>query len=360
MRVLLTTDYYWPHIGGGVQVVVQQVAERLAQRGHGVAVLTLNTRRALQEEWLNNVAVSRVPALELTRLLGMQFTAPLNPFKLRARLRSFQPHVVHAHNRFFTTSVFATLFRGRTPIVFTLHLGPVRMGRAVALYERLISRRLLRAADKVTAVSPLAAQVWPQARVIPNGVATELFRPAAEARQGFKVLCVGRLIRNKGPQRVLEAIPYMDPEIKVAFVGDGPLRSALQARARQLGVADRVAFEGEREDVHRLLPTGSLLVRPSDTEGMSLAVLEALACGLPVVASPAAAAGLIEHGVNGFSLTEMSPGEIGQYVNRLHKSPEEWRELSRNARCTAERFSWEKAVDAYEELYESMLRGKDG
>lgn len=309
-------------------------------------------------ERVNSVAIFRVPALEVTRLLGMQLALPLHLLRFALFLRSYQPDVVHVHGRFFATSLLAMLFRQHTPLVFTLHLGPVRMGKAVALYERVISRRLLRAANTVTAVSCLAAQVWPGARVIPNGVDIERFQPSTNGRDGFRVMCVGRLVRNKGPERLLEAVPHMYPGIKVIFLGDGPLRSRLQVRTRQLGVADRVTFAGMRGDVHRVLPAGSLLVRVCDTEGMSLAVLEALACGLPVIASPASAGDLIEHGVNGYRLAEMSPGEIADYVNRLYLSPERLREMSGEARRTAERFSWEKAVDAYEEVYAELLRGK--
>lgn len=358
MRLALITDYYWPHIGGGVEVVVQQLAERLALRGHTVSVLTLNTEGAPFKERINNVNVFRLPSLELTHLVGMQLAIPLNPLMLASFLRFCQAEVIHVHNRFFTASALAISLRNGTPAVFTLHLGPVAMGKAVSLYERVISKGLLRAANTVTAVSHLAAKVYPGSRVIPNGVDIERFQPPLTEKDGFKVMCVGRLIRNKGPLRLLEAIPHMHPDVSVVFVGDGPLRSSLEARSVQLGIADRVLFQGIRPDVHLILPTASLLVRASDTEGMSLAVLEALACGLPVIASPASAGDLIEHGVNGFRLEEMSPEEIAGYVNQLHSGPRKLREMSFEARRTAERFSWEKSLDEYEEVYRDTVRGK--
>lgn len=357
MRLLLTTDYYWPYIGGGVEAVVQQLAERLVRRGHTVSVLTLRTGWSRTSERLNGVVIHRVPALPLTRLLGMQLTVPLDPLKFTRVLASFRPDVLHLHNQFFTSSLLAMLLHKRMPTVFTLHLGQVRIGNMVALYEQLISRRLLAAADVVTAVSCQAAAVWPGARVIENAVDTDVFRPYPGRKDGFTVMCVGRLIRNKGPQRLLEAIPYLDPGIRVVFIGDGPLRTRLQRRAWDLGVAGRTTFVGLRNDVACLLPSGSLLVRPSDTDALSLAVLEALACGLPVIASQAAAGDLVKHGINGYQLADMSPQEIACYINRLYRSPETLSAMSFAARQTVERFSWEKTVDAYEEVYRGLLKG---
>jgi glycosyltransferase involved in cell wall biosynthesis len=362
MRILLTTDYYWPRIGGGVEVVVQQVAERLARRGHQVAVLTLNTQRAPRSEEVCGVGVRRVRGLELTRWLGMQLTLPLDLPGFASFVDSWKPEVVHAHNTFFLSTVLAILFRRRIPTVVTLHLGPVSdsMGRLVALYERVVSRRLLRAADQVTVVSALAAQAWPEATVIPNGVDTDVFRPlSSNGDQNFRVMFVGRLIANKGPQRLMEAIPSMDPGVTVVFVGDGPLRGTLEARARNLGVAHRVTFTGVLSDVHRVLPTASVLVRPCDTEGMSLAVLEALASGVPVIASEVSAGDLIEHGVNGFRLRDNSPDEIAGAVRQLHQSPDARRhEMAVAARRTAERFSWDKPVSEYEQVYAALVRGR--
>lgn len=343
MRLLLTTDYYWPHIGG-TEVVVKQLAERLARRGHTVFVLTLNTQGGLRREHLQGVTIFRVPALDLTPLLGKQLAVPLDPFRFAAILRICQPDLIHIHNQFFTSSLL------------TLHLGPAGKRDIVALYETLVMPRLLAAADRVTAVSPLVAQTWAGTRVVPNGVDLAVFRPSPHERQSFTVLFLGRLIPNKGPHRLLEAVPHLDAGITVTFIGDGPLYQQLRQRARQLGVADRVTFAGARPDPHRFLPTGSVLVRPSDTEGLFLAVLEALACGLPVIASPAAAATIIEHGRNGYRLSDNSPHEIAYYVNQLYRSPRLWKEMSSQARCTAERFPWEKTVALYEELYQDLLK----
>ncbi len=346
----MTTDYYWPHVGGGVQAVVEHVAERLVQRGHRVSIITLNTRGAPANQRRNGVWVFRLACLELAALIGLQLAVPLEPWRFWWLLRRLRPDLLHVHNRFFTTTVLGVLFRRRTPVVFTIHLGPVSIGKTVDLYEGMISPRLLNAASAVTAVSSLAAQVWPSAKVIPNGVDTELFKPSS-GRHNFMAVFLGRLIRNKGPQRLLEAVPYLPPEIRIVFVGDGPLRSKLESRTRDLGAMDRVVFLGERSDVHRILPLAGVLVRVSDTEGMSLAVLEALACGIPVIASAAGAGGLIEHGVNGFLLLDTSPREVARYIDHLFRDPQLSERMSHAARRTAESYSWERCADAYEQTY---------
>lgn len=363
MRITITTDYYWPHIGGGVEVVTRQVAERLAERGHQVSVLTLNTRKAKALELLNGVGVVRLPALETTRLVSLQSAVPRNPLGVWTALRWLKPDLVHVNGRFFATSVLSMLFKGRMPAVLTLHVAPVRMGRLVRLYERVVTPRLVRAATAVTAISPLAAQVCPQATVIPNGVDTQKFHPVQGKWEGFRVLYVGRLIRNKGPQRLLESVPLLHPAVRVMFVGDGPMRSQLEERAKALGVKDRVTFLGTRDDVDQILPYANLFVRPSDTGAGDLAVLEALACGVPVLASHASAGEFIEHGVNGYILRKNTPAEIASLINMAYCFPETLGPMAREARRTAEGFSWETSVDKYEQLFLEVVarsrRSKD-
>jgi glycosyltransferase involved in cell wall biosynthesis len=91
---------------------------------------------------------------------------------------------------------------------------------------------------------------------------------------------------------------------------------------------------------------------------MSLSVLEALACGVPVIASPAAAEGLIEHGTNGIRLTDMSPKEIALHINDLYFDAKRLNSMSIYARKTAENYSWEKSVDEYEFQYRKLLQSR--
>lgn len=355
MRILLTTDYYWPCKGGGVEVVVKQLAERLARNNHDVMVLTLNVKKAPRHEWINGVEVVRVPAVEITPLVRMQLALPLAIWEIPLSIRRFKPDIIHMHNRFYTTSAIVSLVKGKIPSVFTLHLGPISMGKLVHIYEKVISKRILKASDCITAVSDWAAQVWPGCRVIKNGVDTDLYHPLYSFVTRNSVLCVGRLIQNKGPHRLVEAVPYLNRNLNVIFVGNGPMKKELENRVTDLGVTSRVNFLGETPEVFSHLSQGLALVRASDTEGMSLCVLEALSCGVPVIASPVAAGEMIRDKINGYIIEKDNPQEIASAVNSLYLDDQLWLNMSKTARSTAEKYSWDNSIEQYEMAYKEIL-----
>ncbi|MCS6877557.1 MAG: glycosyltransferase family 4 protein [Geminicoccaceae bacterium] len=172
-------------------------------------------------------------------------------------------------------------------------------GRQLA--RRVWTRRLvLGGAVRLVVVSrsleAVARSVWrvPASRLarVPNGVAVERFVGARPSEPGLRrsaeevvAIAVGGLRPEKNPERLLRLLPVLPerPPVRLVFVGDGPQRPALEARARALG--DRVVLLGARSDVPELLASADVFVLGSDTEQMPQALLEAMAAGLPVVAT---------------------------------------------------------------------------
>jgi glycosyltransferase involved in cell wall biosynthesis len=334
LKIDVFTDYFPPHLGGGVERVVDEVCRRLARQGHALRVFTFDTDGAPPHEVVDGVHVYRAPAIQLTRLTRMQASLSPGLLPLAWRLaRSNPPDVIHAHNLFFFSTLAAVLLRRvlERPLVTTMHLGSVRrLGGASGLlassYERTLGRSIVRSSDRLIAVSNAVARhalhlgARPEAvRVISNGVDIARFRPGDRRRDStFRIACVGRLIFNKGPQYLVEAAPEVllaRPEAEFIFVGDGPLRPHLEKRARQLGVSHRTTFLGTRPDVASILRTCQMLVRPSLLEGMPLTVLEAMACGLPVVATPVSGtAELVHQGESGLLVPPADPASLAQAI----------------------------------------------
>lgn len=207
--------------------------------------------------------------------------------RMRTHVHAFEPDVIHAH--MFHSLVAALLCRPwRNPpaLCFTSHNSSHAGARAALL------RALRRTRDADIVFDPLqhpllnAANTW----VIPNGVPVPAQAPERQPWQpggGARLLAVGRLVPAKDPLGLLRSFARVrTPGVTLEFVGSGPLEASAKAFARQAGVAERVRFSGFCSDVRARMRDNDILVIHSNTEGMPMALLEAGAEAMPVVATP--------------------------------------------------------------------------
>ncbi len=245
-------------------------------------------------------------------------------------LRTGRFDVLHAHwaiPQGFVAALARALPGCRVPLLLTVH------GSDLATLNgpltKRVKRRILRAADRVTAVSnDLGRQAVGLGAdpgrivVLPMGVDLRTrFRPdPARARSG--ILCVGKLTAAKGGAVLVRALAALAPQhadVGLTFVGDGPERDALGRLAASLGIADRVVFAGAvpQEALPDHLQTAAVVAVPSLREGLGLVAVEALGCGCAVVASDLAALGdVISDGETGLLVT---PGDAGAFAAGLER-----------------------------------------
>ena len=331
--------------------------------GHSVTVLTIDEIVSPSLDNMEGIQVWRVPGRDLTATLGIQMCVSTKAWSFFAELvETGEFDVVNTHNIFFQLSLVAALRTKsrRLPLVVTAHLGAVtelgtKYGLPSRLYEQTIGRYVLSRADAVTAVSQavahhvrsLGASVN-RLTVIPNGVDTKRFSPIERAPQPERVIFVGRLVFNKGPQFLLEAAPRVlasFPETRFSFVGDGPMRDDLETRARELAIDHAVDFLGHREDVEEHLATSTVFVRPSLLEGFSLTILEAMSCGLPVIATPAGGtAEVLEDGTNGYLVQPRDVSALAETIVRVLVDPRGAVAMGRAGRLVATRYDWDSTA----------------
>ena len=231
-------------------------------------------------------------------------------------------------------------------------------------------RWALRRCDAVVAVSDaLAGEVMKLApsrdRVVSvsNGVDTERFgirtqRDTLRRRlefRGLTVLSVGNLIDLKGHDLVVDAIADL-PDMRLVIVGDGPRRSELLSRVRELGIDDRVKIVGEikQDELVDLYNAADFLVLASSHEGMPNVVLESLACGTPVLASAVGGVPeVLRTGVGGLFLDERSAEGVRMGLQKMAGQP--W--CRQQVRGSVESFSWQERAHRLFELFESVSRG---
>jgi glycosyltransferase involved in cell wall biosynthesis len=198
-------------------------------------------------------------------------------------------------------------------------------------------------------------------RTIANGVDCATFAPARmPGRPIRRVVTVANLRPEKGHDTLISAAALVigqRPDTEFLVVGGGPLDASLRREVERRGLGSRVQFLGERSDVPALLASSDLFVLPSRSEASPNGVLEAMAAGLPVVASRVGGVPeLIESGVNGLLVAPDRPAELAAAVLDLIARPQVAGALGVAAREKAERqFSFDRMVSGFEHLYLSEL-----
>jgi glycosyltransferase involved in cell wall biosynthesis len=325
VRILLAS----PGMGlGGAERVVVSLASGLRARGHEVAI---SGAPGPLDDHRDDVTRLVLPERGRSPAGVMEWTA-----RQAAFIRAWRPHVIHAHNTKATViaAAAARLGRGpRRPPLLATHHGAATTDRAAA------AKLLLRAADEVVVVSEGVLDMFAPAvpRVIRNGI------PPAPKVSGERhgVLFVGRLEPVKNPQRFLEVAARV-PESTFTVVGDGSLRASLAGRA---------TFLGARDDARELLARAELLLVTSDSEGQSIAVLEALAAGTPVVSTPVS--GMRE--LEGVRIASFDPDDLAALVRELLQDPAQRSIMgAAGEKLVRERFSADAMVAAYERAYLSL------
>src|SRR5580658_686663 len=303
MRVALFTECYRP-IHNGVVASVDALRDGL--HAHGVDVVTVAPHFPHLHGDPSDVL--RIPSLPLPTATAYRLCVPYLGADERARLRGVS--LVHAHSAFVTGWMGAALARRRgLPLVFTYHTRLDAYAHyapfdAAATQRALVAltRRYANAADVVVVptraieralralgvVAPLA--------VVPSAIDVARYAAgrrddAARARLGAQggeplVLAVARLGVEKNLELALDALARA-PELRLALVGEGPQHALLAARAEQLGVGGRVRFVGALppDELPDLYASADAFVFPSVTDTQGLVLAEALAAGLPIVAT---------------------------------------------------------------------------
>jgi len=194
--------------------------------------------------------------------------------------------------------------------------------------------------------------------VIHNGIDVERFHPAESPVAPPLVVGIGRLVPQKDPELFVRAAARVAaalPEVRFTFVGEGPLRGRLEAAIAAHGLAGRFSLPGETRDVPAVLRQASLFWLTSAWEGLPNVVLEAMACGVPVIAADVGGTReLVRPGIEG---QLVAAGDLEAFVREslpLLSDRERHAAAARRARQRAEEFSTRAMVEAMTRLYDEV------
>jgi phosphatidylinositol alpha 1,6-mannosyltransferase len=384
MRVLFCTDTYPPQING-VSIVTALSVAGLTRLGWECAVVAPEYPEDMRIQWRGEpdppgVQVLSLPSVALPRYPEVRLALP-RASRVHRLTESFRPDIIHCETE-FTVGRMGQLAAARAgiPVVSSYHTDFGRYTEAygfpwlrkrVSAYLARFHGRSLRVYTPSTAsreeVKRLGA---PDVEVWGRGVDTELFHPGRRSQamravlgmgSRFTFLYVGRLAPEKRPEQVLEAFRLASEilprgVIHLIFAGSGPREAELRATA-----PPGVTFLGMLERQSRLpdvYANADAFVFASVTETLGLVVLEAMASGLPVIASPAG--GVRDHlldGENGIACHEGDAAEMARAMIRLTGDWTLSRRLASGARRTAEQLSWTRELERLDLSYQEICAG---
>lgn len=372
MKILVVSHEY-PPIGGGGANACLFLTKGYAEAGHKVTLITVWYEGLQEYEIVNGVEIFRVKSRRAHKEhCGFQemFSYLVRALPLADRLEKKQ--------RFDICQVFFGIPSGpigwwlkkkyKLPYIIRFGGGdiPGFQDRFKLLYKALnpAVKALWRNADALVANSgglrDFALRFYDKKPIdiIYNGVDTDCFYPdhAKRDSQIWNFLFVSRLIERKGLQHIIPQLKAVqavsDREIRLTIVGDGPYRSTLEELTRQHGVENMVSFEGQK-DKNELLPyyqAGHVFLFPSKREGMPNAVLEAMACGLPVVMTPCEGSGEL---IDGNGVVTETDG-FAKAMTKCLQQETAFSGRSRELACS--RFSWDTAAMSYLAIMESICQ----
>ncbi len=371
---------------GGQNVHVAELSAALARRGHRVTVYTRRDDRELPDrvETAQGYTVVHVPAGPPEQIPKDQLLAHMGPFArfLDAEWAADRPDVTHAH---FWMSGIATQLAARhlsVPAVQTFHaLGVVKRRYQGADDTSPTDRLHLEATVARTATWVAATctdEVFELMRmgrsrsrisVVPCGVNLDLFNPEGPKAAGGRyrrIVSVGRFVPRKGFDVVIRALPYIrDAELVIVGGPDvtqldaDPEARRLRALAEELGVADRVRLSGSvaREDMPAILRSADVVACTPWYEPFGIVPLEAMACGVPVVAS--AVGGMLDtvvHDVTGRLVQARRPDKVADAVNHLLRDDFLRQSLGAAGRDRARaRYSWDRVAADTQRIYDRLV-----
>lgn len=374
---LLFVNYEFPPVGGGASFASVALARELVRLGHDVGFLTADQDDGSRDdETLNGFQVHRVRGFRR----GVHDVGMCGAMSFICSAAARLPRIVTrggydaCHYYFGLPTGLLSRVPGShrdKPYVVSLR------GSDVPGYEpRLdrwhrallpITRRIWRGAYRVVANSDgLRKLAWSTVPaqpidVIPNGIETlPRKRPSPAAGDGIRILTVSRLIERKGLDTLIEAVAEIpDTAVKLDIAGEGPSHARLERLARERGIGDRVRFHGfvQHEDLAELYARADIFVLPSRAESCSMALLEAMGAGLPVVATRVGGTPeLIGDGKNGLLIGTDDSSGLAVAIRQLIAEPRRRAEFSaENLRLARDRFSWNSTARRYEEIFRAAI-----
>ena len=372
MRIAICSDQYLPLLSGLVDSI-ETLSHELRKRGHSVRIYAPTLPGAKPDEYVYRFPSWTLPGSGDSMIVAL----PLGALK---DMRTFEPDVIHTHlagvTGFF--ALYASL-RLSVPLVGTDHTLPADYLHYAKLnfppFPYLVRKFSAWYYNRCVFVTTPGGNVLQElkdyglqrpSRIISNPLPTQLFRPLGGKSELKKklgignraVLIFGRIAKEKNLDFAIDVFARMNKETELVFVGDGPYRSNLEKKIYERGLESRVRFLGvlRGEPLVEAVNACDVCLITSTSETQSLTTLQALSCGLSVVATTMGGpAEYIHHGETGYLIESTNTQAFADHLTTLLDSSDLLQEFGRNARGSIAHFSPEHIAGEFESVYERSI-----
>jgi len=373
INLLHVTQYL---AAGGLENLIVQLSQSMQCSKFNIQVLCLNSFDPYFKNKLTTHGI-KVHFINKRHKFDLSFM-----FRFSSFLRKEKIDIIHVHGGcYFYAAICGKLARVNK-IIYTAHGMPIMNGLQISIEDTIFSIFV----DRIVAVSEEIRNDfrsrWPFFRnkitLIINGVNTEVFKPnynAAEIKAIKKrfnipekkiiIGTVGRLAKEKNYSMLIRAfnkcVTKNGSIAHLVFVGDGRQSHDLKELVTTLGLCPQVSFLGLQYDINNILPAMDVFALSSITEGTSISLLEAQACGIPaVVTNIGGNSNIIKHGYNGFLCDLDDYSDMARKFNMIIRDRELAKQMHFNALKTiSTRFTFSTMANAYEELYLNLIASKN-
>ena len=366
---------------GGSEAVVDNLVRILIQKGHEISIFTTSANSKFVVEEYNGVKVYRYGTNFRVASGNFSFDLLKNPVKYPA-------DIIHAHTSIPMGEIagLRCAKKKKVPLVVTYHgdlqedTGGFVRRMSVHIYNKYLLDKVLSYADVIISPSEIyidesrfLGKYRDKIVVIPNGINVEDFdigysKDECREKLGLPIndkiiLFLGTLSQHKGPDILLKAMPKIRKNIsnaKLVFVGDGRMREELEALSKRLDIDEYIKFAGfVKEELKPLYyKAADVFCLPSvmKHESFGIVNLEAMACGIPIVASKIGGVpDVVKDGENGLLVQPRDSGALADGMIYLLENEEVQKKMGMNGRRKVEDYSWERIAEETEKVYKEVV-----
>ncbi len=381
MRIAYFSDTFYPQLNGVVTSILNS-SKILAERGHKIKIFTIKTN-INKLKLHKNISVVKYTSIDAFRYPGYELVIPRSLHCLN-EIKKFKPDAIHIHTP--TLLGWEAVVCGRLlniPTIGTYHTlipdflnhSPIPKIGELVIMKKLAWKYTNNFYENCTAVTtPSAAMkrelikngLNKKVEVISNGVNLKLFYPRKITNKKFRILYVGRISYEKNIDVVIKAVGEFAKKIKdfeFWIVGSGPDVEKLKHLVKKLKIEKYTRFIGgiDNSKLPEIYSNPGVFVTGSTIETEGIVLLEAMACGLPIIGVNARAIpDLIKNEVNGFIVNPEDYKNMSRVIDVIYCNPDLRKKMAKEAISTAGRYNVERCVERLEKVYHLLLRHSAG